>query len=652
MKFRINEPVAREATVIMQGEAAGHHYEATPQYLTRDGKPYIYRMGEIHYSRVKCCDWERELRKMKDGGIDIIASYVFWNHHEDVCGEFDFSGNRDIRGFVDACERLNLPFFLRIGPWAHGEARYGGFPDWLVESGCELRSEDPDYLKYVRRFFEKLYEQLKTSKNIIGIQVENEKADGFGYMQRLYDMLHEIGFTAPLWSATAWGRADLPTCLLPMFGGYPEAPWAEHVHELDPNPNYFFSPVREDGVIGDDLLGKNIQKTNTEKNLDNYPFLTCELGGGNQNTYQRRPLFSPEDITALAVCKLGSGANGLGYYMYHGGENPVCRDASGKLRVFQESRESGYPNDCPIVSYDFQAPLGDNGQIRDSYYALGEIHRFISAMGGALAQMPVTFPDIMPNAAADIDTPRVSVRSDGESGFLFYNNHVHGRKLCEKRVNVTIYAKSGDIEIPLVLPAGECGIMPFNMLIGSERVRWISAMPVVLSDGVLELCRLNGTEPQVCLSDGTVRRLCELESIGGVKINICDVRTAERPVGRELLCVKKPNVLSFEAFGHIMRRDGTGLCDHTAEYEVAVPDGAETLRVRVMGNVAAAYSMETVPRLISDHFCDGDDWYIDVRNIDIVRLKVQPLTEEDSGTIYFECDMPQGEVAPVAEYLI
>ena len=58
---------------------------------------------------------------------------------------------------------------------------------------------------------------------------------------------------------------------------------------------------------------------------DRYPFATCELGCGQQSTYHRRVRISPMDAYALSLVKLGSGNNLIGYYMYHGGTNPVGR---------------------------------------------------------------------------------------------------------------------------------------------------------------------------------------------------------------------------------------------------------------------------------------------------------------------------------------
>src|SRR5574344_752255 len=49
-----------------------------------DGKRVIPVMGEIHYSRVPVDEWKTELEKMKAGGVTMIATYVFWNHIEEI----------------------------------------------------------------------------------------------------------------------------------------------------------------------------------------------------------------------------------------------------------------------------------------------------------------------------------------------------------------------------------------------------------------------------------------------------------------------------------------------------------------------------------------------------------------------------------------
>jgi len=50
---------------------------------------------------IACREWRDALLKMKIGGINIATSYSFWIHHEETKGEWDFSGCRNLRLFVE-----------------------------------------------------------------------------------------------------------------------------------------------------------------------------------------------------------------------------------------------------------------------------------------------------------------------------------------------------------------------------------------------------------------------------------------------------------------------------------------------------------------------------------------------------------------------
>ena len=141
------------------------NYSFTKKYLTKDEKPWFPVMGEIHFSRYRADLWEESLRKMKAGGLSIASVYVIWIHHEEEEGKFDFTGNRNLRGFLEAAKKVGISVFLRVGPWVHGEARNGGFPDWLQNKSdtIDLRSDDPAYLSYVRRYWEQV---LRAGKRV------------------------------------------------------------------------------------------------------------------------------------------------------------------------------------------------------------------------------------------------------------------------------------------------------------------------------------------------------------------------------------------------------------------------------------------------------------------------------------------------------
>lgn len=107
----------------------GDKYGITDRYLTKDGKPWLPSSGELHYSRLPRPLWEAELDKMKEAGMDIVSTYIFWIHHEEIEGEFHWEGNLNLGEFIDLCHERGLEVALRIGPWSHGECRNGGFPD-------------------------------------------------------------------------------------------------------------------------------------------------------------------------------------------------------------------------------------------------------------------------------------------------------------------------------------------------------------------------------------------------------------------------------------------------------------------------------------------------------------------------------------------
>ena len=333
-------------------------------------------MGEIHYSRYPQKFWRESLLKMKACGIEVVSSYIIWIHHEEIEGEYNFYGDRDLNLFVKTCKECELKLWLRIGPWVHGEVRNGGFPDWLLKKEFESRTNDERYFIVVEKWFTKIYEQVKDyffnetkpENPIIGVQIENEyghcggltKEKGEIHMNRLTKLAKEIGFIVPFYTATGWGGAQTGG-LIPVMGGYCDAPWDSRTIEIESSGNYIFTHERNDQNIGSDY---NLGEGATFE-YSKFPYLTAELGGGLQMTKHRRTVASEKDIASISLVKIGSGVNLLGYYMFHGGTNP-----DGILTTLQESKETGYPNDVPEKSYDFNAPIREYGQISSTYKEL------------------------------------------------------------------------------------------------------------------------------------------------------------------------------------------------------------------------------------------------------------------------------------------
>ncbi len=458
-----------------------HDLEINSRYLTLDGKSLFPIMGEFQFSRYPPQEWEDEILKMKSGGINVIATYIFWIHHEEIEGQFDWKGQRDLRRFVELCQKHGLYVFLRIGPWDHGEARNGGFPDWLLKNP-NLRTNDPSYLAHVFHFDREIAAQVKgllwkDGGPVIGAQLENEYAlhgpgEGAEHILKLKELAIAAGIEVPIYTVTGWPSLDFPPHeVIPVSGGYPDGFWFGSVINLAPSVNYLFNFNRKLGDMGatvpsEDPTGK--------VDLRHDPYFAAEEAGGMEASYHRRPLISADDIAALTLTGFGSGLNLYGYYLFHGGANP-----QGKLTSLQESQATGYPNDLPLVNYDFQAPLGEYGQVRESYRKVKPLHLFANAFGSELAPMQAVAPEQVPSGPADITVPRVAARVQGDRAFLFINNYVRQLPM-PKRIGFQVNLKLPGHAIlvpaqPVTVPANSYFFWPVNLPMAGTRLRYSTA---------------------------------------------------------------------------------------------------------------------------------------------------------------------------------
>ena len=303
---------------------AGHEIGLNSRSLLFDGQPVFPVMGEIHYSRVPQAEWRDELLKMKAGGVDIVATYVFWIHHEEIEGQWDWSGQRDLKKFVQTCGELGLKVVVRCGPWCHGEVRNGGFPDWVVaHKDWKLRSTDTNFLASVKILYGEIAQQLhgelwKDGGPVIGIQVDNEFGGSPNYLLALKKIAIKSGMDVPLYIKTGWPAMRTPVPLgelIPLFGAYPDGFWTRNLKPMDGSDweNFTFKVTRTDAGIGNDTLKKS--KDGDTADTEKYPHLTCEVGGGMPASYHRRMNYDPRDVEANVLTQLGGGSSLLGYYM-------------------------------------------------------------------------------------------------------------------------------------------------------------------------------------------------------------------------------------------------------------------------------------------------------------------------------------------------
>ena len=476
----------------------GERIDVNNLYLTIDNKPCVPVMAEIHISRTRRKDWEDRILKMKANGINIISSYLFWIKHEPIEGQFNFEGENDIKCFIELCKKHGMYFALRIGPWITAECRNGGLPEWLYFRGIPLRQNDPEYLFYVRRWYEAVYNEVKdllykNGGNIILIQFDNEITGRPEHLMALKDMALEIGISAPVYTATGWnlvGGAKLPKDeMIPVWGGYAAKPWTPHTEAIDFFVHFNFSHERNSSEIGIDQIKTDGHLVNLPD--DRYPYFFAEMGTGLCNSKHRRPLITDMDNYSFALCKLGSGNNMPGYYLFAGGKNEL-----GPGYSLNWSNEVDKDNRTyAMLNYDFEAPIATYGNIRDSYRLLKMLNLFTNNYGESLAPMQAVLQETVPDQH-DTESLRYSLRTEnGNSGYIFVNNHIHNLK--KQRVeNVQFTLPNGKTlpEAPITVNEETAFFFPFGVTYGIK-AEYVTAQPLCKKDNTYFFLKIDGIEP-------------------------------------------------------------------------------------------------------------------------------------------------------------
>lgn len=470
-------------------------YGVNTQYFTKNGKPYTVIAGELHFSRLPKERWRETLLKMRECGINTVSTYVFWNYHEEIKGQFDFAGDKNIAAFLQICRDIAMPCILRIGPWCHGEVIRGGFPK-RIHKMAKKRCDNPQYLAEVKEFWQGLYKEVKPyldGETVIGIQLENEYTGSTEHIRTLRKIAEEIGYETPFFTMTAWPSGKPDNDFLPMVGGYPDGPWNYGRKALKPNNRFAITAAKTESEIGGDLFKSNAEEKGV---YDNIPYASCETGPGNQVTQHRRPYISEKDGYGVCFAKFASGVNWLGYYMFCGGANP-------NDRLMQENRLTGYPNNYPIIDYDFQAPISRYGVCRSHGDRLRLMHLFIREFDNEICTKQAYFPEWKSNDKTDISFLKCSVRADEQgSGYFFASTYEKGLKYNDfKDVNVTFKINDTTINLPSVdIKAGSMFFYPFNLKLGSVHFDYILAQPIAKTENdgktVCYFAQCEGIEPK------------------------------------------------------------------------------------------------------------------------------------------------------------
>ncbi|KAK6278034.1 hypothetical protein POUND7_018357 [Theobroma cacao] len=316
-----------------------------------NGQRRILISGSIHYPRSTPEMWEDLIKKAKDGGLDVIDTYVFWNGHELSPGNYNFEGRYDLVRFIKTVQKLGLYVHLRIGPYVCAEWNFGGFPVWLkYVPGISFRTDNEPFKRAMQGFTQKIVQMMKNEKlfasqggPIILSQIENEYgpegkalgAAGHAYINWAAKMAVGLDTGVP-WVMCK--EDDAPDPVINACNGF-------YCDAFSPNKPY--KP-----------------KMWTEA----WSGWFTEFGG----TIHQRPV---QDLAFAVARFIQNGGSYINYYMYHGGTN-FGRTAGGPFIT---------------TSYDYDAPIDEYGLIRQPKYGhLQELHRAIKLCEHALVSSDPT----------------------------------------------------------------------------------------------------------------------------------------------------------------------------------------------------------------------------------------------------------------------
>ncbi|XP_042397256.1 beta-galactosidase 7-like [Zingiber officinale] len=315
--------------------------------LIINGTRRLLFSGSIHYPRSTPQMWPSLIAKAKQGGLDVIQTYVFWNVHEPIQGQYNFSGRFDLVRFIKEVHSQGLYVSLRFGPFIQAEWKYGGLPFWLHDvPDIVYRCNNDPFKFYMQKFVTKIVNLLKSERlfasqggPIIISQIENE-------YKTVEAAFHEKGPSYVTWAASM------------AVGLNTGVPWMMCKQDDAPDP------------VINACNGLNCGSTFMGPNSPRKPALWTENWTFLYQVYGKDPRpRSAEDI-AFSVALFIAKKNGsfVNYYMYHGGTN------------FGKSASS-----FVTTNYYDQAPLDEYGLIwMPTWGHLRELHAVIKQSQEAL----------------------------------------------------------------------------------------------------------------------------------------------------------------------------------------------------------------------------------------------------------------------------
>lgn len=315
------------------------------QFL-KDGLPFRYISGEMHYFRIPRVYWRDRLEKLKAAGCNTVCTYVEWSLHEPSPLVYDFTGDLDLLEYLKIAKELGLNVILRPGPYICAERDFGGYPAWLLTMNprMKFRTSDPTHTFFVARWFRVLMPKLLpylygNGGNIIMVQVENEygsyPVNDANYLLWLRDLFQSyVGNNAVLFTTDGQSLSMITRGKIPgVFSTIDFGPTTQSLDKI-------FGPLRKIQPKG--------------------PLVNSEFYVG-WITYWGKPWVKTDTQPIVKTIETFL-KNDVSFsmYMLHGGTNFGFTSGSGSDNHFI----------ADVTSYDYDAPISEAGDLTPKYEAI------------------------------------------------------------------------------------------------------------------------------------------------------------------------------------------------------------------------------------------------------------------------------------------
>lgn len=319
-----------------------HNFSFSKNDFLLDGKPFQIISGEMHPARIPKEYWRHRIQMAKAMGCNTIAAYIFWNYHEQKEGAFDFkTENRNIAKFIKICQQESMWVLLRPGPYVCAEWDFGGLPSYLLKyPDIKVRCMDPGYMAATERYIGELAKQVVNLQCVNGgpilmVQIENEYGS-YGNDKNYLEALR-----------TAWLKNGIKVPFYTADGATPYMLEAGHIKGT---------------AIGLDSGGSDADFAQAFKSDPDVPAFSSETYPGWLTHWGEKWQRPDTNELKKEVEYLLKNKRSLNFYVIHGGTNFGFTAGANAFNPTQ------YQPD--ITSYDYDAPIGEQGQPTAKYFML------------------------------------------------------------------------------------------------------------------------------------------------------------------------------------------------------------------------------------------------------------------------------------------